>query len=560
AGGLGAVVLAGAVAAGQYLPGLAAESASQRAGVSMVAFGAGSLHPAELLFMVFPFLAGGFGSLGLPAYFGQYNLPELVGYVGLLGTAGALAALAGRLRPPSGSLVARPGPAFWGVMAGVGLVLAFGSYTPVAHLLIHIPLYDGERLQSRNLGEVDLAVTVLFGLWARSFLEARRRPGRMVLAAGLLGPLTVVVVVIMAAWAWPGGVADILQSPAHLFPAVWPFAIASLGLAGLVGAIFVFGHRWGRRSRAVVLVAVMSVDLGFFGVNAATGWLTTSYLSSLSNGSTALAGALPAGARVAIYDPNLLYPGYVNGRSGLVPVPDLNAVARLPSVQGYGSLVGGAYEKATGTHTQGSLDPSLVDPALASRLDLGLVLLEPREDLSALVSHLIALGWTPRPDISGLQAWRPPGRFVTASLTALSSGAAPGGARAGASAGAPAAGSAGSVTCTLPSPVNGGANCSVTVTSPGPVRLDRSEAFAPGWIALVSKGAGPRRQMTVVDDGLLQAVDLPGPGRWRVSFRYRPKRAFAGLALTTAGVLAGLLGLLGLAIPARRARWRPGRR
>ena len=554
AGGAGAAVLAGAVAAGQFLPGLAVYSASQRAGVSMVGFGAGSLHPAELLFMVFPFLAGGLDSLRLVPYFGGYNLPEVLGYVGLLGTAGALAALAGRIRPPSGSLVARPGPAFWGVMAGVGLVLAFGSYTPAVHVLFHVPLYSGQRLQSRNLGEVDLAVTVLFGLWARSFLDAWRRPGRMVMAAGLLGPVTVVGVVV-AAWAWPGGMADLLQAPVHLFPGVWPFAIASLVLAGLVGMIFVFGHRWGRRARSLMLVAVAVVDVGFFIANAATGWVSTSDLSSLANGSTALAAALPAGARFAVYDPNLFYPAYINGRAGLAPVPDLNGVARLPSVQGYGSLVASSYESATGTHTEGSLDPSLADPALASRLDLGLILVERYEDLSALVSHLIALGWTPGPDISGLQSWRAPGPIVTAGLTALNPGPEPAGAPGGSSA-APA----GSVTCTLPNPVGGGADCTATVTAPGPVRLDRSEAFGPGWIALVSKGAGTQHQMTVVDDGLLQAVDLPGPGHWLVSFRYRPKRAFAGLALTAAGVLVGLLGLLGLAIPARRARWRPGRR
>jgi len=65
--------------------------------------------------------------------------------------------------------------------------------------------------------------------------------------------------------------------------------------------------------------------------------------------------------------------------------------------------------------------------------------------------------------------------------------------------------------------------------------------------------------MTVLDDDLLQAVDLPGPGHWTVSFRYRPKRAFAGLVLTGIGGLAGLLGLLGLAVPAAaRRRAAPG--
>ena len=96
--------------------------------------------------MLVPDLLGGSGSLGQPAFFANYNLAEVTGYIGILPLVAA-AALLGRLR-----LRPRlPEWAIWHVMALVGFVLALGGNTPAGSLLVHLPLFGGLRLQSRNI-------------------------------------------------------------------------------------------------------------------------------------------------------------------------------------------------------------------------------------------------------------------------------------------------------------------------------------------------------------------------------------------------------------------------
>ena len=546
-GSIGAGGVAAMVAAGQYLPGLAAQSSSQRAVVSMVNFGAGSLRPAELVLSVFPFLGGGFDSLGLPAYTGTYNLPEITGYLGAAAVAGVLAlaleALTRRRRgsdPASGSDVApaippssagpSPGAVFWTVLALVGLVLALGQYTPLAHLLLHVPLYNGERLQSRNLGEVDLALAVLFAFWVERFLAARE-PSRWPTRLAGLAPFLTVSVFTVLAWAWPNGTAGLLESPGHLLPAAWPFIGAALGVGALVAGLFRWGPTWSRRRRSIALVVLTILDLGFFAANATTGWVSGGEISALRSRPAPLS-SLSIGGRYAVFDPNLFYPGFIQTGPGVIAVPDLNLVSDTSSIQGYGSLVASNYEQATGTHDQGSLNEALITTPLGRRLGFQLVLLDPSEDLSALVVDLIAAHWSRLPDVSGLEVWKAPYRPVLATVTG-----------------------GGGVSCRRPGPVGGGTNC--TLTTDGPVHLVRSESFAPGWTAFVRRDGGPLHQVTVLNDDLLQAVDLPGPGQWLVQFRYRPRRAFAGLVLSLVGLAVGLVGSFGLVRRARPTRLAP---
>ena len=133
---VGAVV-AGLVGAGQLLPGLALQAGSQRSGSSYDSFVAGSLAPPLLLLEAFPFVLGGFASVRLPPYTGDYNLPEVSGYLGLLALAGALVvAFSWRRRSDD----APSGAGIWVLMAAGGIVLDLGRYTPLARLLVHVPL------------------------------------------------------------------------------------------------------------------------------------------------------------------------------------------------------------------------------------------------------------------------------------------------------------------------------------------------------------------------------------------------------------------------------------
>ncbi|HEV8065010.1 MAG TPA: hypothetical protein VGP46_09270, partial [Acidimicrobiales bacterium] len=136
-------VLGAAVGAAQWLPGLSYLHGSQRAGGGIGLFGFGSLGLGSLPLLVTPYLAGGNGNLGMPDYIGPLNTPEVTFAVGILPVV-ALFALAPRLRRGGEPL------GVWYAMAVVGAVLAAGTKTPLGHLLVHLPLYGGQRLQNRN--------------------------------------------------------------------------------------------------------------------------------------------------------------------------------------------------------------------------------------------------------------------------------------------------------------------------------------------------------------------------------------------------------------------------
>ncbi len=55
------------------------------------------------------------------------------------------------------------------------MLLALGGRTPLGHLLIHLPLFGDQRLQSRNILVTDLALAVLLAYWANNPLTEKSR-------------------------------------------------------------------------------------------------------------------------------------------------------------------------------------------------------------------------------------------------------------------------------------------------------------------------------------------------------------------------------------------------
>ena len=165
------LVLGACLGAIQWLPGLAAIGTSQRGANSLQLFNSGSLPVRWLLLTLVPDLLGGSGSLGQPGFLTNYNLTEVTSYVGILPLVAAFALL-GRLR------LRRRLPEWlvWHVTALVGIALALGSNIPLGHLLYHVPLFGDQRLQSRNILVLDLALAVLLGVLGRPVV--RRGAGR----------------------------------------------------------------------------------------------------------------------------------------------------------------------------------------------------------------------------------------------------------------------------------------------------------------------------------------------------------------------------------------------
>jgi len=165
-----AASLALALSAVQWLPGLQFLQASERGAGGYQVYAAGSLSPSWGVFFLLPYLLGGNGNFGLPTFAGPLNLPELSMGVGILPLVAFVALLPAALRRHSPNRLG-----VWYILAIGGLVLALGTYTPFGHVLWHVPLFGGQRLQNRNIAITDFALAVLVAYWADRLVGGHER-------------------------------------------------------------------------------------------------------------------------------------------------------------------------------------------------------------------------------------------------------------------------------------------------------------------------------------------------------------------------------------------------
>ena len=396
AAGLGLAVCLGAV---QLLPGLSAIGASQRGASTFGLFSSGSLAPRWLLLMLVPNLLGGSGSFGQPAFFANYNLAEVTSYVGILPLVAALALLSRiRLRrPPPEWLV-------WHVIALVGVVFALGGKTPLGHIFAQLPLFGSQRLQSRNILIADLALAVLLAYWVDDPFWARRvtGPGGRARASrlnpelilSLLPPLGILVVVVAGIWSpatllsWLGVSAGAIQGEGSLVSSLLPYALLAAGAVVLILALRRLElRRWAPLAAGfvavdVIVFSVLAVVAVMPGTRHSTAAASRAAQESLKE-SRAQAPVRPISelgfsGRFAIYDPGLR-------DAAELPVlgsPDLNVISSLPSVQGYSSIVNGAYAAATGSHSamgdgQDVLSPRAIGNRVLAQLNTSVLLTLP---------------------------------------------------------------------------------------------------------------------------------------------------------------------------------------
>jgi hypothetical protein len=355
-----------AIAAVQAVVGWGFINGSQRASESYRFFGSGSLHPAWSALLLVPDLFGGDGVLHQPGYFMPYNLAEVTGYVGLV----PLVAVAGLL-------VARRGREWvpWLVLAGVGLVLAWGSFTPLGHLLVHVPLLGRTRLQSRNLGITDLALAVLLGLWAERALGTHPEgaglgPGRRWAAAAPALAAAALCVAGLVAPAALEGAFGAAPSAAGLGRYLSPWFVAQLAVAAAVVGVVLGWRRLGPAARRRWLTTVVVVDVGLFALSSSTG-LTDGHVEPEPSPAAAVA-VLGSTGRFALYDTVT-----IDDVLDDVGQPDLNVFTGLPSVQGYGSILSGRYGRATGTHTLDRLSPCALADGTFDQVRLASLLVLP---------------------------------------------------------------------------------------------------------------------------------------------------------------------------------------
>jgi hypothetical protein len=427
-GAVTAVVLGLVLGAAQLIPGAAFQAQSQRAMHSYLYFASGSMNKSLTILGLDPLLLGGAHQWPL-SFIGTFNLPEISSYIGILPVMGLLGLLARRHRRSS-----EAGQWWiWYVILVVGLFLTWGGFTPVAHLFYDIPLFNRQRLLSRNLLEVDLALAVIFAFWVdRMFTPAidaaavanaavanaavepaavepaaaqtaafdtptgRRHGGRRRWTSDVVLPLVPPMAVVglqvtlLAGGPWFPRLLHVPDAVtrATLAPLILVLTVPSLVAVSAAGLV-IGRRRLGRRLPAL-LIAVLVVDLAVF--NAGIQGTPDPHDASAASSATAnrlpalvrAQGEGPAGEehRVAMFDPDGFYPV----ESNRIGQPDLTMLRSLDSVQGYGAVVNERYDAETGTHLQLNLTPSALSGDKFDPLDLGL-LVAPPEYFVHLVSR-----------------------------------------------------------------------------------------------------------------------------------------------------------------------------
>jgi hypothetical protein len=388
-----ALLVASAVATGwgvaiglvQMLPGWDFIGISQRASLNYWFFGSGSLVIRWTGLLWFPTLLGGNGSWGQPGYYANYNLPEVTSYVGLLALVAA-AVFFSRLKwRARGDATHELN--FFALLAVIGLVATWGSFTPLGHVLRLIPLFGSTRLQSRNIVLVDLALCVFLawlldevreGRWNVSKHAARTKFAVLFITGLVVGTVSLLWVGGARFSTWLGAV----PRSAHLVERQWPIFI-TFGLLVSLFAVLLLRKEVPKRFRWLVSLAIIDLALflalGQTSVYLTTGTVANHPISAEPSRSAILKLIGPVNGRTAILDRF----GSNETEVEQIGLANLNVFTGIPSVQGYGSLINEHYSLVTGTHPRASFDVCAFKRGVFEQLDLSTVIV----NTAALVDH-----------------------------------------------------------------------------------------------------------------------------------------------------------------------------
>ena len=341
------------VAAVQLVPGFGFITLSQRSHLSSDFFGSGSLSLNKTILLGIPDLFGGTGLFHQPTYFTDYNLPEVTGYIGMIGLA---AIVAGALRLVDARRRSAPRHLYLALAFVVtGLIFAWGEFTPIIHLMGQIPLLNKTRLQSRNLAVFDLGGAMLVAWFCDRLLlgdaaGASLRGWRRTIVALPIAATAVVAALALIAPSWLerslGVDANVAVEGHYLAP--WIAIELCLALAALW--LIFDGPRLHSSRRRLALSSLVIIDCVLFLLAATTG-LTAGNVPVQPSRAVAVS-VLGTQGRYALVDPALQsYDQFIR-----LGQPNTNVFTGLPSVQGYGSLVAEPYGDATGTHPQNGMD------------------------------------------------------------------------------------------------------------------------------------------------------------------------------------------------------------
>ena len=365
----------------QLLPGLAYVALSQRShpSVSFVTFG--PLYPNAFMSLVTPFLFGGpVPNSGQPGYFGAFGYEEMQLYVGILPLVLAAFALievvfASRRnrRQPTTPLSSRRILQDLVFATIFSTIAALGSLTPVESLLLHVPIYDKQRLPARNIFALQITLLVLAASGLERFLATLRRSRTILTASGALAVIAVIQSTLIASIGtaftiWLGGTYHQINDLREIIAS----SAVELAIIVAFAAIAFLRPHFTRLGVLFAVVALIGVDIVSYSYQSYYGSPVQTSIATGKDPQQIYLSALlhRTGGRYAIYDPNVSYFSADNSAGA----PNLSIFDQTSSMMGYSSLSLGTYEAATASHQRTTMDPALFYSELGKELELNVAI------------------------------------------------------------------------------------------------------------------------------------------------------------------------------------------
>ncbi|MEK6280508.1 MAG: YfhO family protein [Acidobacteriota bacterium] len=333
------------LAALQILPTKELAAVSMRADFTFQDFVSYSFPSKHILLLFFPAAFGGLPRYGTTPYFGEWNLIEMTGYVGLLPL--MLAAIGFVTSRRRGVAV------FWLVVGLTALLLALGERTPLALLVHQLPVLGQFRAPARHLIEVAFAVSVLAGLGTHAFTQ------------GKVNKRVLWITLSAAAFVMAAGLFILLSNKVHQFAVargvvdlkMWPWSNPAIGVPLAIfflatAVLFIWNKNPSSFPRRMLVISILILDLASFG------WFFNWHFAAPRK---EVINEPPAAARAR----NLLSGSYqrmlsVRGTLGAPDelIPNLSRLWNVPNATGYGPLVPSRVMYLLSILPDGSIAPS----------------------------------------------------------------------------------------------------------------------------------------------------------------------------------------------------------
>ncbi|HKP37215.1 MAG TPA: YfhO family protein [Pyrinomonadaceae bacterium] len=242
----------------QVLPTAQLAQLSTRSDFQFLNFVSYSLPYKNLPLFFYPAAMGGLPRYGGTPYFGDWNLIEMTGYVGLLPLMLAAAGFVRNRRHAVGI--------FWACLIGLALILALGERTPLAFLIFKLPIVSQFRAPARHLFEISLALSVLAGLGVQAIVKREVSRRLVVLIAAATGAMMAVSLLLLSS----ARVRQLATERGGTNLNLRPWANPAIGIPILVflaaaTVLFLWQARPDSFARRILLISILIVDLASFG-------------------------------------------------------------------------------------------------------------------------------------------------------------------------------------------------------------------------------------------------------------------------------------------------------